>query len=133
MRWGSARFTSVLDQPLVQLLGAAYPVSDIMIITVLLLVMRRATAQQRGSMFLLLGGLAANSVADSAFAYLNAAGTYGAIGNVLDAGWVIGYLMVALAPLWPSPFVGTVARRDPSTSGRCHCRGSRCSAPRPWA
>jgi len=101
------------DQPLAQLLGAAYPASDIVIIAVLLLVIRRANPQQRGSMFLLLGGLAANSVADSAFAFLNAAGTYGAIGSVLDAGWVVGYLMVALAPLWPAPFAGAVAEEGP--------------------
>src|SRR5579859_6670055 len=101
------------DQPLAQLLGAAYPASDIVIIGVLLLVMRRASPQQRGSMFLLLGGLAANSVADSAFAFLNAAGTYGAIGSVLDAGWVVGYLMVALAPLWPAPFSGAVSEEGP--------------------
>jgi two-component system, sensor histidine kinase and response regulator len=101
------------DQPLAQLLGAAYPASDIVIIGVLLLVMRRASPQQRGSMFLLLGGLAANSVADSAFAFLNAAGTYGAIGSVLDAGWVVGYLLVALAPLWPAPFAGAVREEGP--------------------
>jgi two-component system sensor histidine kinase/response regulator len=101
------------DQPLAQLIGAAYPVGDIVIIGVLLLVMRRASPQQRGSMFLLLGGLAANSVADSAFAFLNAAGTYGAIGSVLDAGWVVGYLLVALAPLWPAPFAGAVGEEGP--------------------
>jgi two-component system, sensor histidine kinase and response regulator len=101
------------DQPVAKLLGAAYPVSDIVIIAVLLLVMRRASPQQRGSMFLLLGGLAASAVADSAFAFLNAAGTYGAIGSVLDAGWVVGYLMVALAPLWPAPFSGAVSEEGP--------------------
>ncbi|HET9410477.1 MAG TPA: PAS domain-containing sensor histidine kinase [Candidatus Dormibacteraeota bacterium] len=101
------------DQPLAQLLGAAYPASDVVIIAVLLLVIRRASPQQRGAMFLLLGGLAANSIADSAFAFLNAAGTYGAIGSVLDAGWVVGYLMVALAPLWPAPFAGAVGEEGP--------------------
>jgi two-component system sensor histidine kinase/response regulator len=101
------------DQPLAQLIGAAYPVSDIVIITVLLLVMRRASTQQRGSMVLLLGGLAANAVADSAFAFLTAAGTYGAIGSVLDAGWVVGYLLIALAPLWPAPFADAVAEEGP--------------------
>jgi PAS domain S-box-containing protein len=101
------------DQPLAQLIGAAYPVGDIVIIAVLLLVMRRASPQQRGSMFLLLGGLAATSVADSAFAFLNAAGTYGAIGSVLDAGWVVGYLLIALAPLWPAPFAGAVGKEGP--------------------
>jgi two-component system, sensor histidine kinase and response regulator len=101
------------DQPLAQLLGATYPVSDIVIIGVLLLVMRRASAQQRGAMFLLLGGLAANAIADSSFAFLNAAGTYGAIGSVLDAGWVVGYLAIALAPLWPAPFADAVGEEGP--------------------
>lgn len=94
------------NEPLTQLLGAAYPVSDIVIMTVLLLVLRRAAVQQRGSMLLLMAGLAANAVADSAFAYLTAAGTYGYVGSLLDAGWVVGYLMIAIAPLWPAPFAG---------------------------
>ena len=101
------------DQPVAQLIGAAYPVSDVVIITVLLLVMRRAGPQQRGAMVFLLGGLAANAVADSAFAFLTAAGTYGAIGSVLDAGWVVGYLLIALAPLWPAPFAEAVGEEGP--------------------
>src|SRR6202035_613971 len=55
-----------------------------------------------GRMFLLLGGLAAAASANSAFAYLTASGAYGEIGSLLDAGWVIGYLMIALAPIWPA-------------------------------
>jgi len=101
------------DQPLAQLIGAAYPAGDVVIIAVLLLVMRRATWQQRGAMVLLLLGLASNAVADSAFAYLNAAGQYGAIGSLLDAGWVVGYLLIALAPLWPAPFGDRVAVEGP--------------------
>jgi PAS domain S-box-containing protein len=87
--------------PPVRLIGLAYPVGDIITITVLLLALRRARRSELGSMFLLLGGLAAAASADSAFAYLTASGTYGTIGSLLDAGWVIGYLMIALAPIWP--------------------------------
>jgi two-component system sensor histidine kinase/response regulator len=101
------------DQPLVQLLGAAYPVSDIVILAVLLLVLRRAAAAQRGAMLLLLGGLGANAVADSAFAYLTASGQYTVNGSMLDAGWVIGFLLIGLAPLWPAPFAGTTAEEAP--------------------
>ena len=89
------------DPPLIRLLGLAYPVSDILIGIILMLAIQRATVDARGRLLLLLGGLASNAVADSAFAYMNAAGTYGAIGSVLDAGWVIGYLMIGLAALWP--------------------------------
>lgn len=95
-------------------IGAAYPVGDIIVIAALLLAMRRATPQQRGTMALLLGGLAAAAVADSSFAYLTASGVYTAIGNVTDAGWVIGYFMIALAPFWPAPFVEKVAKEGPA-------------------
>jgi PAS domain S-box-containing protein len=66
------------------------------------LAIRRARESAKGTLLLLLGGLAAYSLADSAFAYLNATGAYGGIGSVLDAGWVAGYLMIGLAALWPS-------------------------------
>lgn len=90
------------ETPAGQLIGLAYPVGDILTITVLVLALRRARRTELGRMFLLLGGVAFNALADSAFAYLTANGTYGAIGSVLDAGWVVGYLLIALAPLWPA-------------------------------
>jgi two-component system sensor histidine kinase/response regulator len=95
-------FNDAEDSLLERLIDLSYPIGDIAIGTVLVLAIRRATDEQQGRLFLLLGGLAANAVADSAFAYLTATGAYGAIGSVLDAGWVIGYLMIALAALWPS-------------------------------
>jgi two-component system sensor histidine kinase/response regulator len=93
----------------VRLISLAYPLGDVLIGTVLVLAIRRATEEAHGRLLLLLAGLGANALADSAFAYLNAGGAYGSVGSVLDAGWVIGYLLVALAPLWPSP------RTDKST------------------
>ena len=88
--------------PPARLIGLAYPVGDIITITVLVLALRRARRAELGSMFLLLGGLASAALADSAFAYLTASGAYGTLGSLLDAGWVIGYLMIALAPIWPA-------------------------------
>src|SRR5215472_10861478 len=57
----------------------SYPVGDILIGTVLILAIRRASGQQKGRMALLLCGVAAYSIADSAFAYLTAQGAYGAV------------------------------------------------------
>lgn len=85
----------------------AYPIGDILIGTILVLAIRRARTEAHGRLLLLLGGLAANSLADSALAFLTATGNYGSIGSVLDAGWVAGYLMIGLAALWPS---GAAAR-----------------------
>jgi two-component system sensor histidine kinase/response regulator len=86
---------------LVRAINMAYPIGDILIGSILVLAIRRARSEAHGRLLLLLGGLAANSLADSAFAYLNATGNYGAIGSVLDGGWVGGYLMIGLAALWP--------------------------------
>jgi two-component system sensor histidine kinase/response regulator len=99
--------------PPVRLIGLAYPVGDLITITVLALALRRARRSELGSMFLLLGGLAAAALADSAFAYLTASGAYQGIGSLLDAGWVIGYLMIALAPIWPATDTGTVRAEGP--------------------
>ena len=78
-----------------------YPVGDILIGTVLILAIRRAAGQQKGRMALLLCGVAAYSIADSAFAYLTAQGAYGAVGSVLNTGWFAGFLLIALAAAYP--------------------------------
>jgi two-component system sensor histidine kinase/response regulator len=85
-----------------RIVNVAYPIGDIVIGTILVLAIRRARDEAHGRLLLLLGGLAANSLADTAFALLNANGTYGAVGSVLDVGWVAGYLMIGLAALWPA-------------------------------
>ena len=95
-----------------RLLGLAYPVGDILIGTVLILAIRRATQEQFGRFGLLLGGLAANSLADSAFAYLTANGLYGS-GNYIDLGWFVGYLMVALAAIWPAASADRTVEEEP--------------------
>ena len=96
-----------------RLIGLAYPLGDVLVITALVLAIRRATSRQTGRMLLLLGGLLANSVADSTFAYLQAAGSFGVEGSVLDTGWVVGYLMIALAAMWPSGSTDDVVERAP--------------------
>ena len=108
-----AVYDSSSASPAAQLIGVAYPVGDIVTITVLVLALRRARTGERGRMLLLLGGLAANAFADSAFAYLTANGSYEAIGSMLDAGWVVGYLLIALAPLWPTTDKETTAAEGP--------------------
>ncbi|HKW58191.1 MAG TPA: hypothetical protein VJR46_00315 [Candidatus Dormibacteraeota bacterium] len=78
-----------------------YPVGDILIGTVLILAIRRAAGQQKGRMAFLLAGVAAYSIADSAFAYLTAQNAYGAVGSVLNTGWFTGFLLIALGAVYP--------------------------------
>ena len=96
-----------------KLVSLAYPVGDILVGTVLLLAIRRATDETQGRLWLLLTGLAATAIADSAFAYLNATGNYGVIGSELDSGWVVGYLIIALAATWPSAPRDATAEEKP--------------------
>jgi hypothetical protein len=91
--WLSNSSTKILD--------LAYPVGDILIGTILILAIRRASGQQAGRMAFLLAGVALYSIADSAFAYLNAQGAFGAVGNVIDTGWFAGFLLIGLAAVYP--------------------------------
>jgi len=95
-----------------KVVNLAYPVGDIVIGTILVLAIRRARDEAHGRLLLVLGGLAATSLADTTFALLNANGTYGAIGSVLDAGWVAGYLMIGLAALWPAGVKRAIVEDD---------------------
>jgi two-component system, sensor histidine kinase and response regulator len=88
------------DPPITAYLNPLYLAGDIVLATVVILAIRRATHRHKGRMLLLLGGVGAVALSDSTFAYLSANGTYTA-GDVIDTGWVAAYLMVALAALWP--------------------------------
>jgi hypothetical protein len=103
--WDSSSSTKLLD--------LAYPVGDILIGTVLILAIRRATHQQKGRMALLLLGVASYSIADSAFSYLSAQGAFGSVGSVLDTGWFAGFLLIALAAIYPDAPPKTVAEQAP--------------------
>jgi len=69
------------------LLDLAYPVGDILIGTVLILAIRRASHQQKGRMALLLLGVASYSIADSAFTQFKQEMTrYKFFGDPIDHG-----------------------------------------------
>jgi hypothetical protein len=103
--WESGSPTLALD--------LAYPVSDIVIGTILILAIRRAPEQQRGRMALLLVGVACYSVADSAFAYLTAEGAFGTVGNVIDTGWFSGFLLIGLAAIYPETAPKPASKQAP--------------------
>jgi len=103
--WTSNSPTKILD--------LAYPVGDILIGTILILAIRRASQQQAGRMAFLLAGVALYSIADSAFAYLTAQGAFGAVGSILDTGWFAGFLMIGLAAVYPASAPKPAAQRAP--------------------
>src|SRR5438128_190886 len=79
-----------------QAIGLAYPIGDVIIATIALLLVRRAPRDGRGPLLLLAAGLLANLVADSSFALLTTANAYGPV-QASDTGWVAGYLLIGLA------------------------------------
>lgn len=79
-----------------QMISLAYPASDVVIATMILILASRAPRSTRIVFVLLGGGLLANLLADSGFAYLTTTNSYGP-GNPIDVGWVAGYLLITIA------------------------------------
>ncbi|WP_159440921.1 putative bifunctional diguanylate cyclase/phosphodiesterase [Jatrophihabitans endophyticus] len=77
----------------------AYPASDVVMLTVALLVGIRTRAHT--GLFLLLAGLVAMAVADSTFAYMTAAG-HDLTGAFGDLGWVAAFLLIGMSALYPA-------------------------------
>ncbi|MBJ7463484.1 MAG: GGDEF-domain containing protein, partial [Mycolicibacterium sp.] len=78
----------------------AYPVLDLGVLTVAVLVLGRARLAERRSLTLLVSGMVLIAVADGVFVYTNShenltAVTYGSVG------WAVGLLLIALAALGP--------------------------------
>jgi len=85
------------DTVYAQAISLAYPISDVVILTMLLLLLAgRVRARDRLRLSLLAAGLLANLLADSGFAYLTTVNSYGPA-QPIDSGWVAGYLLIALA------------------------------------
>ncbi len=80
----------------------AYPLGDIVILFLVLLVIRGTTSGGRLDQWLLLGGILAITLSDSGFGYLTQVRNY-ATGNAIDIGWFVGYATIALAAYLARP------------------------------
>ena len=87
-------------------ISLAYPVTDIVVLAVALLVLARARTSQRATLMLLTAGNMLNALSDSAFVNLAAHDAYYS-GDLIDIGWVAALLMLSMAAL--------VGRRAPHT------------------
>ena len=82
-----------------EIVSLAYPVGDVVLASLVVMLATRPGRRNRVSLGLVMAGVLAFAVADSSFAYLTEVHNYG-IGNALDTGWVLGYFLVALGALW---------------------------------
>jgi hypothetical protein len=83
----------------------AYPFGDVVIVFFIVLAIRGMTSGDRLSLWCLLAGLLAMALADSTFTYLTASSNYTSPG-LIDTGWVVGYLGIALAAFSSQPSSG---------------------------
>ena len=74
----------------------AYPFGDVLLGTLVVLAFSRACRRLRVSLVLILGGVSALAFSDAFFATRNLTGMY-RTGSVTDCGWVVGFLLIALA------------------------------------
>ncbi|MFI5286578.1 MAG: sensor histidine kinase [Candidatus Dormibacteria bacterium] len=78
-----------------QIVSLAYPISDIAMVTIVLLTLSRLRVGQRLPLTLLACGILLNAAADSSFAFLTTVEDYTSV-NFPDLGWTIGYALVGL-------------------------------------
>src|SRR5690348_1564588 len=103
--WGLGTGPVILGfgkDPLVYSFVLASPLGGVLITTVLLLGIRRATLQDRDRMLWLLTGLWIITLVDAWFAYVSINGRIEMVTDLIDVGWAAGWLMLAVAGQWPS-------------------------------
>lgn len=99
------------------LVTLAYPLGDVVVILLVVLVIRGTTGRDRRDLWCLLAGLLSITLADAIYAYLTHVQDYTS-GQAVDTGWFAGYLAIALG--------AAHARRHPWTS---RARSTRALAP----
>lgn len=99
-----------------QVLTLTYPASDVVMLSLVVILIARSGLNRRTSMGLVMAGVAAFAVADSAFAYLTEVNKYNT--TFLDTGWVVGFLLIGLGALWhlTSPATETVRTEESTMS-----------------
>jgi diguanylate cyclase (GGDEF)-like protein len=78
------------------IIAAAYPIGDVVLAALVIVLLTRATPGNRMSLLLLSAGLVSLAVADSAFMYQTSSGSY-VSGRWLDVGWFAGFLVIGVA------------------------------------
>ncbi|MGY1829163.1 diguanylate cyclase domain-containing protein [Geodermatophilus sp. SYSU D01180] len=106
----------------IRLLLAAYPVTDVVLVVLAVLLVTR-TAGDRRPLNLLAAGVTALAVADSAFTYLSATGAYD--GGTADLGWTAAFVLLAVAGLCRTTLPGATGEPD---GGAGAVRGSGTAA-----
>ena len=82
-----------------QVISLTYPMSDVVMVSLVITLIARAGRRGRVSLGLVMAEVVAFAVADSTFSYLTEVYNYDG-GIFLDTGWVAGYLLIAPGAQW---------------------------------
>jgi hypothetical protein len=88
--WRSTDLTTVGG-----LVALAYPLGDVVVLLLVVLVIRGTTSRDRFDLWCLLVGLLAMTLADGVYGYLTEVAGYSS-GNLIDAGWFGAYLAIGV-------------------------------------
>ena len=91
----------------------AYPFGDVIIIFLIILSVRSISAEGRRPLMWVLLGLLAMALANSTYAYLVEVGRY-STGNLVDAGWVLGYLAIGAGAFSDAGAATVVLKDEPA-------------------
>ncbi|MCO8270664.1 EAL domain-containing protein [Actinoplanes sp. TRM 88003] len=99
--------------PLALYVSLAYPLGDVVIVTMVLymLAQQRRSGRTFNQLSLVGAGIAAFAVSDIGYAYLNLLGSYSP-GGVTDIGWFTGFSLILVAALMPVRRNHEVAESD---------------------
>jgi diguanylate cyclase (GGDEF)-like protein len=86
------------DSTFATVVSLAYPGTDIVLLAVAVVIIAFARVDSRAGLFSIVCGVACLTFGDSGFAYLTAKGSYGTV-SLIDAGWVAGFLILAVAAI----------------------------------
>jgi hypothetical protein len=84
------------------LVTLAYPFGDVVVVFFIVLLVHGMTRGARVDLWCLLAGLLAITLSDTAYGYLTEVKDY-ATGNLIDTGWVAGYLAIAVGAFCSKP------------------------------
>ncbi len=84
------------------IVALAYPFGDVVIVFFIVLAIRGMTSGGRRSLWCLLAALLVMALSDSAYTYLTTSSSYTSPG-LIDAGWFVAYLGIALAAFGSRP------------------------------
>lgn len=83
-----------------QVIGLAYPAGDVVSLSAVVIIAGRSRSSERLPLTWIGAAIAALAFSDSAFAYLTQSGSYSPF-QLVDTGWVVGFLVLALAAIKP--------------------------------